>query len=160
MASTLFFRVVVILIWKWPKKIRVLQLDANDKLLLTNGILIITWKCKNLLWIKIDGIATTTNSRGILFHYEKVSTSLNITFYGLFGKTTRIFVLKKKQRLVSENLYAPTFPGISSLESIKGVIVFEGLSDVESRLNKIPASTGPTISPIKLNIPPFKPNQS
>ncbi len=103
---TIIRRILFILL-KWRKRLLINTVQINDSFLLSNGLLIIIWQLKNFLWIKINNQILTTNSKGILLHYDRIETPVKIKIVGLFGNYKKEFTLSPKATIQSEKLKTP-----------------------------------------------------
>jgi hypothetical protein len=97
-------RGAIILFFRWPKNVAVTSLLIHDEFLLTNGILVIEWKLRNFLWIKINATIKSYNRNGIALNFDKVSNPLVIEVQGLFGKYKEEFPLQRNETLRTSNL--------------------------------------------------------
>lgn len=151
---TLFKRALIILI-RWNKRLSVKSLQINDSFLLSNGLLIINWELKNFLWVKISNKIFTINSKGIIFHYDKIDTPIAIRVVGLFGKYEKDFTINPIAAIRSQNIPSPIIKAnkLKIGEVQNSITQFMPKNFSFSLMNKNLTSN---IKPINIILPTFK----
>jgi hypothetical protein len=144
---------------KWRKSLSVETLQVNETFLLSNGLLLIKWRLKNFLWVKIDNEILSVNPKGILLHYNRLQTPLKISVVGLFGKYKEKFFIVPIATVESKNLQAPAISNTKfKLNGVDASLSkFSSLSFQPVFSNPILTKTLATkISIARIQIPTFK----
>jgi hypothetical protein len=68
------------------RRLKISSVRVNDKYLLSNGFIIVSWDFSNCLWVTVDGKIRTTNVKGLLLPLSPKKSALHLTFHGLFEK--------------------------------------------------------------------------
>ena len=151
-AWLIFIRSLRILL-RFRQRLRVLELNAEDHYLLSNGILLLRWKIKNILWIRVNGIRTT-NRHGILLHFDRLNQPIQIRIRGLWGKRTIALTVQPQATIHTHTLHAPRI-----LSLLRSEVLKNGWPDqIQVRGFRFPKTRGNIIhiNTIQLHILEFK----
>jgi hypothetical protein len=148
-------RVLLIIIIRWNKRLSVRSLQINDSLFISNGLLIINWDLKNFLWIKINKKIFTINSKGILFHYDRIDIPIKIKIVGLFGNYINEFAITPVATIKSQNIKPPLIQvDKCRIDKIENSV--SQFNPKDFNFSFITKSLTSNIKPINIILPSFK----
>lgn len=90
--TLVFLRVLLVIITGF-RKLKVDSIFVNNEFLLSNGLVIIHWKAKNVLWISVQGKWIGGQRERVLVYSTKDETTLSIHIQGLFSNYKESFIL-------------------------------------------------------------------
>jgi len=131
------------------RKLKLEKVMVNDAFLLSNGLLVLQWKAKRLLWVIVQDKWVGGRGNQIMLFTPGAETLLSIRLRGLFSSYTRCFSIVPVAALEVGTPSVPEFAVRLAANQFYPV-VSTGLMRITAVVGR---SIAPYFAPMEFNIP-------